>query len=78
MGICTVALLTGIVATSFANLRSRKSALLEAEINEALRDGIITDEEAQKIENLRKELNLSEEHSKSLMKLLSEGKKNIK
>jgi len=31
-----------------------------------------------KIENLRKELNLSEEHSKSLMKLLSEGKKNIK
>ena len=78
MGICTVALLTGIVATSFSNLRSRKSALFEAEINEALRDGIITDEEAQKIENLRKELNLSEEHSKSLMKLLSEGKKNIK
>ena len=34
--------------------------------------------EALKIENLRKELNLSEEHSKSLMKLLSEGKKNIK
>jgi len=78
MGICTVALLTGIVATSFANLRSRKSALFEAEINEALKDGIITDEEAKKIENLRKELNLSEEHSKSLMKLLSEGKKNIK
>jgi voltage-gated potassium channel len=78
MGICTVALLTGIVATSFANLRSRKSAFFEAEINEALRDGIITDEEAQKIENLRKELNLSEEHYKSLMKLLSEGKKNIK
>ena len=30
----------GIVATSFANLRSRKSALFEAEINEALRDGL--------------------------------------
>ena len=38
-----------------------------------MRPKIITDEEAQKIENLRKELNLSEEHSKSLMKLLSEG-----
>ena len=74
MGICTVALLTGIVATSFANLRSRKSAIFEAEINEALRDGIILTKK-QKIENLRKELNLSEEHSKSLMKLLSEGKK---
>ncbi len=78
MGICTVALLTGIVATSFSNLRSRKSALFEAEINEALRDGIISDDEAQKIENLRKELNLSEEHSKSLMQLLSEGKKKSK
>ena len=40
----------------------------------SLRDGVITDEEAQKIENLRKELNLSEEHSKSLMQLLSDGK----
>ena len=70
--------MTGIVATSFANLRSRKSAIFEAEINEALRYGIITEEEALKIENFRKELNLSEEHSKSLMKLLSEGKKNIK
>ena len=65
-------------AEALANLRSRKSAIFEAEINEALRDGIITEEEALKIENLRKELNLSEEHSKSLMKLLSEGKKNIK
>ena len=50
----------------------------EAEINEALRDGIITEEEVLKIENLRKELNLSKEHSKSLIQLLSEGKKKSK
>ena len=75
MGVCTVALLTGIVATAFSNQRSRKTSLFEAEINEALKDGFISDEEAKKIEELRKQLNLSEEHSKSLIELLSEKKR---
>ena len=75
MGVCTVALLTGIVATAFSNQRSRKTSLFEAEINEALKDGFISDDEAKKIEELRKQLNLSEEHSKSLIELLSEKKR---
>ena len=75
MGVCTVALLTGIVATSFSNQRTRKTALFEAEINDALKDGFISDDEAKKIEELRKQLNLSEEHSKSLIDLLSDKNK---
>ena len=55
MGVCTVALLTGIVATSFSNQRTRKTALFEAEINDALKDGFISDDEAKKIEELRKQ-----------------------
>jgi voltage-gated potassium channel len=74
MGVCTVALLTGIVASAFANQRAQKAAILEAEINQALSDGVISDDEAQKIEKLRKELNLSPEHSKSLIDILSERK----
>ena len=74
MGVCTVALLTGIVASAFANQRAQRTAILEAEINQALRDGMISDMEAKKIEKLRKELNLSPEHSRSLMKILSEKK----
>ncbi len=74
MGVCTVALLTGIVASAFANQRAQKAAILEAEINQALSDGVISDDEAQKIEKLRKELNLSPEHSKSLVNILSEKK----
>ena len=74
MGVCTVALLTGIVASAFANQRAQKAAILEAEINQALSDGVISDDEAQKIEKLRKELNLSPEHSKSLVDILSEKK----
>ena len=74
MGVCTVALLTGIVASAFANQRAQKAAILEAEINQALSDGVISDDEAQKIEKLRKELNLSPEHSKSIIDILSEKK----
>jgi voltage-gated potassium channel len=74
MGVCTVALLTGIVASAFANQRAQKTAILEAEINQALSDGIISDDEAQKIETLRKELNLSPEHSKKVMDILSDKK----
>ena len=74
MGVCTVALLTGIVASAFANQRAQRTAILEAEINQALSDGGISDIEAKKIEKLRKELNLSPEHSRSLMKILSEKK----
>jgi len=75
MGVCTVALLTGIVASAFANQRAQRAAILEAEINEALSDGFISDEEARKIERLRKELNLSPEHSKSLVDILTDKKK---
>ena len=74
MGVCTVALLTGIVASAFANQRAQRTAILEAEINQALSDGVISKTEAKKIEKLRKELNLSPEHSRSLMKILSEKK----
>ena len=72
MGVCTVALLTGIVASAFANQRAQRTAILEAEISQALSDGVISDDEAQKIEKLRKELNLSPEHSKTVIDILSD------
>ena len=49
MGVCTVALLTGIVASAFANQRAQRAAIFEAELNEALSDGFISDDEAKKI-----------------------------
>ena len=38
-------------------------------------DGVIIEEEAKKIEKLRKELNLSPEHSKSLVDIMTDKKK---
>ena len=68
MGVCTVALLTGIVASSFANQMARKRAIFEAELIKALQDGHITEEEQEVIEHLRQTFNMSKEHANAIMK----------
>ena len=70
MGVCVVALLTGIVATAFANQNSKRHDLLEAEIVAALKDGIINEDEMRKITQMQDELGMSEEHTKAMVELL--------
>ncbi len=70
MGVCSVALLTGIVASGFSNQMSRRKDIVEAEIAEALSDGVISEEEQKHIDELRKKLNLSEEHVNSITEIL--------
>ena len=45
LGVCTVALLTGIVASAFSNQMASREAIFEAEIASALSDGVVTDDE---------------------------------
>ena len=71
MGVCVVALLTGIVATGFANQVSMRRNQLEAEINSALSDGVISSAERKKIEDLRQRLNISEQDALVIMSYLS-------
>lgn len=72
MGICVVALLTGIVATAFANQVARRKDIFEAEIVTALADGVISKEELKHIKRMQADLGLSDEHTKALIELLSE------
>ena len=74
MGVCTVALLTGIVASAFSSQMARREAIFEAEINAAMSDGIITNDEKQHIETIRARFNIPEEHAKAILGLLSEKK----
>ena len=67
MGVCTVALLTGIVGSAFANQLAKRKAIFEAEVNEALSDGVITHDEAAHIERLRRDFNLPEEHARAII-----------
>jgi len=72
MGVCTVALLTGIVASAFSTQMARRKAIFEKEIKLAMSDGIITDDEQQHIEALRKLFNIPREQAKQIFDLLSE------
>ena len=71
MGVCVVALLTGIVATGFTNQVSMRRNQLEAEITSALSDGVISKDERKKIEDLRQQLNISEEDALAIMNYIS-------
>lgn len=74
MGVCVVALLTGIVANAFANQVARRKAILEAEVANALLDGEISVEEQEKIEALRKRFDLSEDHVDAIIEVFKDTK----
>ena len=67
MGVCVVALLTGIVATGFTNQVAMRRQQLEAEISSALSDGVITNVEREKIDDLRQRLNITEEDALAII-----------
>jgi len=62
-GVCTVAVLTGIVATSFTNQLTRKKVLFESHAREVIKCGGGKSE----LENLRKTLNLTPQHADALI-----------
>ena len=60
MGVSTIALLTGVVATAFNNQIERRKAMLEHEVSAALADGVLTDDEIASIYQLKTRLNLDD------------------
>jgi voltage-gated potassium channel len=75
IGVCTVALLTGIIASAFTSQIEKRKALMEAEIAVAFSDGIITDNEMQKIEEMRRRFNMNEAHVAAIIEIITDGKK---
>jgi voltage-gated potassium channel len=63
-----VALLTGIIASSFSLQMERRKSEFEDEIREALKDGILDDDEVQHIEKLRKHFGISRRKTENLIK----------
>ena len=66
IGVCTVAMLTGIVASSFATQMARRRVVYENQLREAYKDGVLSDEEKKMLLKLRTDFNLSEEQIKSI------------
>ena len=67
MGVCVVALLTGIVATGFSKQMALRQSVLEEEIEQAMADGHISAEEQDRIDKLTRHLRLSEEEEHLLL-----------
>jgi voltage-gated potassium channel len=71
LGVCTIAMLTSIMATGLYNQVERRKSLLAIEVEEFLKDGKIDENEMIKIKEIQKELNLSDEHLKTVIKIFS-------
>jgi voltage-gated potassium channel len=66
IGVCTVAMLTGIVASSFATQMARRKVIYESQLREAYKDGVLSDEEKNVLLQLKKDFNLTEDQIKSI------------
>jgi voltage-gated potassium channel len=73
-GVVVVALLTGIIASSFSLQMERRKAEFEDEIREALKDGFLDEFEIKHIENLRKHFGISKRKTESLIREISKEK----
>ncbi len=61
MGVCTVAMLTGIVASSFANQMARRRVIYEEELRSAYADGVLDDSERAILDALQEKFDLTDE-----------------
>ncbi|WP_396435187.1 potassium channel family protein [Limnohabitans sp.] len=67
LGVCTVALLTGIVANAFANQLARRRAIFEAELRQALQNGELHEDEIARLEQMKKAFKLSDKQAQNTM-----------
>ena len=74
MGVCTVALLTGIVASAFANQLARKRQMFEAEVSSALEDGVLTGDEVEHLNSLKENYHISDEQARAIIEMLSNNR----
>lgn len=68
LGVSIVAMLTGIVASAFSNQVARKKVIFEDQIREAMKDGVLDEDEQRLLEKLRLEFGLSEEQVEDLFR----------
>ena len=72
IGIGTVALPSGILASGFSDQLKRRQSKYENELNKALQDGVITNKERSKLTKIAEDMNLSKDQIKTMEKKLKE------
>jgi voltage-gated potassium channel len=74
MGVCTVALITGILASSFAVQMQRRKEAFEAQVDQALSDDILTDDELHMLMTLKDDMGISDVEFDRLRKRMHDEK----
>ena len=74
LGIALAAILTGVVATAYTTQVERREVLFEIQIREVLEDGIVTEEERLKLEELKAKLGMSDEKVEAIARQVREEK----
>jgi voltage-gated potassium channel len=72
LAIALAAILTGVVATAYTTQVERREVMMETEIREALADGIVTEEEQAKLEQLKRQFGMSDEQVEAIRRQVEE------
>lgn len=75
LGVCTVALLTGILASSFAVQMDRRKREFEDQLHEAMSDGVLTDAEMEFLTTLKDDMGVSDQEFERLQARMVKRKK---
>ena len=74
LAIALAAILTGVVATAYTAQVERREIMYETEIREVLADGIVTEEEREHLELLRRQFGMSQEQVDAIARQVREEK----
>ena len=75
LGVCMAAIMTGIVASAFANQLSRKKSAYQAQLRQVLADDVVTDAEKDALKRLQLQFRLSDKEVQTMMEQAKAGKK---
>jgi voltage-gated potassium channel len=74
LGIALAAILTGVVATAYTTQVERREVLYEMQIREVLADGVVTEEERLKLEQMKAQFGMSDEKVEAIARQVREEK----
>ena len=75
LAIALAAILTGVVATAYTAQVQRRESLYEMEVREVLADGVVTEEEKQKLQALQAKFGMSNEQVEAIARQVQSEKK---
>jgi voltage-gated potassium channel len=67
LGVCMAAILTGIVASAFANQLARKKSAYQAQLRQVLADGVVSDAERAALKRLQAQFRLSDKEVQTML-----------